>query len=158
MDFKGKLHHLIKLTGNSMMWRLLWMVMETDHSKVEIQAVGTSSQASFPPWCRYTIYKAIYYIRAPTQSELMRKQNVSLNALPHTGTRIKEAILFDWFKRRECGTESKGICKWADNHLCREDVFSLIEKNYSWDFLNCVQLSVKIAQLSLSFSIRHCKI
>ena len=82
--------------------------MVTDDSEIEIQVAGTRSHATSPsPMSLYYIS----HLRAPTQSELMCKQNVSVNAPSHNGARIKEATWFDWLERRECGAESEGICK-----------------------------------------------
>ena len=55
--------------------------MATDNSDIEIQAAGTSSHA--------------WLFSFSDVSELICKQNVSVNALPHTGARIKEATWFD---------------------------------------------------------------
>ena len=58
--------------------------MATDNKEIKIQVAGTSSHAYF-----FSFPMSLY------QSELMSKQNVSVNALPHTGARIKEATWFD---------------------------------------------------------------
>ena len=90
MNFKRKSRHSIKAY-----WQLSDVVnfvnRDGDDSEIEIQAAGTSSQASF----RSTMSLYISHLRAPTQSELMCKQNLSVNALPHNSASIKEATWFD---------------------------------------------------------------
>ena len=69
--------------------------MATDDSEIEIQAAGSSSQASSP-----SPTSLLSHLRAPTQSELMRKRNVRVNAPPHTGARKKKPF---------CSTDPKGV-------------------------------------------------
>ena len=69
--------------------------METDSSKIEIQAAGSSSHASSP-----SPTSLLSHLRAPTQSELMHKRKVWVNAPPHTGARRKKPL---------CSTDPKGV-------------------------------------------------